>query len=46
MERAFGTTYFRDIYSGVHEKWYRNPWKEIDKLKNTDPKLYVLSYYH
>ena len=23
IERAFGGTYFRDIYSGVNGKWYR-----------------------
>ena len=21
---AFGRTYFRDIYSGINEKWYKN----------------------
>ena len=28
-EGAFGGTYFRDIYSGVNGKWYRNSWKEL-----------------
>ena len=23
-EGAFGGTYFRDIYSGIIEKWYKN----------------------
>ena len=23
-EGAFGGTYFRDIYSGVNDKWYKN----------------------
>ena len=27
---AFGGTYFRDIYSGIDEKWYRKSWKEFD----------------
>ena len=27
-EGAFGGTYFRDIYSGVNNKWYRKSWKE------------------
>ena len=25
-EGAFGGTYFRDIYSYVNNKWYRNSW--------------------
>ena len=33
-ERAFGKTYFRDIYYGVNGKWYKNPWKEFDVLQN------------
>ena len=32
-ERAFGGTYFRDIYSGVNGKWYKKSWKEFDQLK-------------
>ena len=26
-EGAFGGTYFRDIYSGVNYKWFKNSWK-------------------
>ena len=26
---AFGGTYFRDIYSSVTSKWYKNSWKEL-----------------
>ena len=44
-EGAFGGTYFRDIYSGVNGKWYRNSWKEFDFLKDIDPKLYSSNYY-
>ena len=29
---AFGGTYFRDIYSGITDKFYKNSWKEIDEL--------------
>ena len=29
-EIAFGGTCFRDIYSGVNGKWYRNSWSFID----------------
>ena len=26
---GFGGTYFRDIYSNINKKWYRNSWKEL-----------------
>ena len=32
-EGAFGGTCFRDIYSGINEKRYKNSWKEFDQLK-------------
>ena len=44
-EDAFGGTYFRDIYSSVNDKWYKNIWKEFDFLKNVDKKYYASSYY-
>ena len=46
-EGAFGGTYFRDIYSGVNGKWYRNSWKEFDFLrpKELDKKYYANSFY-
>ena len=44
-EGAFGGTYFRDIYSGINEKWYKNSWKEFDQLKNIDAKYYASDYY-
>ena len=28
-EGAFGGTYFRDIYYGVNDKWYKNSWKKF-----------------
>ena len=40
-EGAFVGTYFRDIYSGINEKWYKDLWKEFDQLKNIDPKFYA-----
>ena len=43
-EGAFGGTYFRDIYSGINEKWYKNSQKEFDQLKNIDAK-YASDYY-
>ena len=33
-EGAFGDIYFRDIYSGINEKLYKNSWKEFVHLKN------------
>ena len=44
-EGAFGGTYFRDIYSGVNGKWYRNSRKEFKFLSDMDKKLYASSYY-
>ena len=35
---AFGGTYFRNIYSSVNNKWYKNSWKEFEELKDTDKK--------
>ena len=28
-EGVFGGTYFRNIYSGNNEKWYKTSWKEF-----------------
>ena len=45
-EDAFGSTYFRDIYSGINEKWQEDSWKEFVQLKNIDAKFiyfYVFS---
>ena len=44
IEGAFGCTDFRDIYSGINEKWHKNSWKEFDQLKNIDQK-YCSDYY-
>ena len=33
-EDVFEGTYFRDIYAGINEKWYKNSWKEFVELKN------------
>ena len=27
--KAFGGTHFRDIYSNINEKWFKNSWKEF-----------------
>ena len=44
-EGAFGGTYFRDIYSGINEKWYKNSWKEFVQIKNINTKFYASDYY-
>ena len=44
-EGVFGVTYFRDIYSGINGKRYKNSWKEYDQLKNIDAKYYASDYY-
>ena len=42
---AFGGTYFRDVYSNINKKWYKNLWKEFVHLKNIDAKFYASDYY-
>ena len=44
-EGAFDGTYFRDIYSNVNSKWYKNNWKEFGFLKNIDLKYYSSNFY-
>ena len=44
-ESVFGGTYFRDIYSGVNRKQYKNSWKEFDDLKNVEQEYYSSHYY-
>ena len=41
---TFGGTYFRDIYSSVNDKWYKNSWKEFGVLKDIDQKYYCSNY--
>ena len=42
---VFGGTYFRNIYSSVFDKWYKNSWKEFNVLKDIDQKYYCSNYY-
>ena len=42
---AIGGTYFRDIYSGVNDKFYKNSWKEFKELENIDKKYYASDFY-
>ena len=44
-ETAFWGTYFRDTYSGINEKWYKNSWKKFDQLKSIDKKYYCSDFY-
>ena len=44
-EVAFGGTCFRDVYSKINKKWYKNSWKELIHLKNIDSKCYASDYY-
>ena len=42
---TFGGTCFRDVYSNINIKWYKNSWKEFIHLKNIDAKFYASDYY-
>ena len=42
---AFRGTCFREIYSGVNNKFYKNSWKEFKELKNIDKKYYASDFY-
>ena len=44
-EDSFGGTYFRDICSGVNDKFYKNSWKEFQKLESIDKKYYASDFY-
>ena len=42
---AFGVTYFRDIYSGVNDKFYKTSWEELKELKCIDKRYYSSDFY-
>ena len=44
-ERAFGETYFKDIYPSINGRWYRKSRKGFNELKNVGSK-YCCSYYY
>ena len=44
-EKGFGGISFRDIYSRVNKKWYRNSWRKFDQFKDIDQKFYCSDYY-
>ena len=37
--------YFRDIYSSINDKWYKESWKGFKELENVDQKYYSSNYY-
>ena len=43
---AFGGTYFRNIYSSITGKFYKNTWKEFKELENIDKKYYCSDFYN
>ena len=43
-EVSFGGTYFRNIYSSVNDKFYKNSWKEFKELKDIGKKYYSSDY--
>ena len=44
-KRAFGGTYFRDIYSRVNGKFYKDSWKEFKELEGIDKRYYASNFY-
>ena len=45
LKSVFGVTYFRDIYSGVNDIFYKNSLKEFKKFENIDKKYYASDFY-
>ena len=42
---AFGGTYFRDIYSCVTGRFYKDSWEKFKELKSIDDKYYCSDFY-
>ena len=42
---TFGGIYFRNIYSSVNDRWYKNSWKEFKELEGIDKKYYSSDFY-
>ena len=45
-EGSFGDTYFRNIYSNINSKFYKNSCKAFKELENIDKKYYASDFYH
>ena len=41
---VFSGIYFRNIYSGVNDKFYESTWKEFKELKNIEKKFMLLVF--
>ena len=41
----FGGTYFKNIYSGVNDKFCKHRWKEFKEFKSIDKKYYASAFY-
>ena len=44
-EGSFRGTYFRDIYSSVNDKFYKDSRKDFDQLKYIGKKYYASDFY-
>ena len=44
-EGVFGGTCFRNNYSGINDRWYKNSWKKFVQLRNIYAKFYASDYY-
>ena len=42
---AFRGTYFRNIYSGVNDKFYKDIWKQFEALEDIGKKYYAFGFY-
>ena len=42
---SFSGTHFRNIYSNITGKFYKNSWKELKELKDIDKKYYCSDFY-
>ena len=45
-KEVFGGTYFRDIFSDINGKWYKNSWKEFEESRNIHQNYYCSNYYN
>ena len=43
---AFGGRYFKDSYSRVNNKFYKNSWKEFEELESINKKYYCSDFYN
>ena len=43
-EGGFCGTYFREIYSGVNDKFYEKSWKKFKELKDIDKNIMLLIF--